>query len=176
MSDNPLVHLFDPPERFVAGVVGVPGQRTFFLQARSGRRIISVSMEKEQVVILADQISDLLEQVVSDKSSCEPADEYLAEVDNNPLEQPLVDQFRVGTLQLSWDGHDHRVVIEAFSQVEAIPEVLAVHLLPEQATAFAERAKRLVAAGRPPCIFCGRPLDAVGHLCVRANGFRRRLG
>ncbi|HMU37309.1 MAG TPA: DUF3090 family protein, partial [Marmoricola sp.] len=84
MSDNPLVHLFDPPERFVAGVVGVPGQRTFFLQARSGRRIISVSMEKEQVVILADKISDLLEQVGSDKSSCEPADEYLAEVDNNP--------------------------------------------------------------------------------------------
>ena len=176
MSDNSLVHLYDPPERFVAGVVGVPGQRTFFLQARSGRMITSVSVEKEQVLILADKINDLLEQVSPSNSAAGSDNEYLGGVDNGPLEQPLVDQFRVGTIQLSWDGQGHRVVIEAYSAEETSPEVLAVHLLPAQATAFAERAQRLVSAGRPPCIFCGRPLDAEGHLCVRANGFHRRLG
>ena len=45
----PLVHGFDPPERFVAGTVGPPGQRTFFLQAREGVRVVSVALEKQQV-------------------------------------------------------------------------------------------------------------------------------
>jgi uncharacterized repeat protein (TIGR03847 family) len=49
----PVVHRFDPPERFVAGTVGPPGQRTFFLQARSGTRVTSVSLEKQQVAVLA---------------------------------------------------------------------------------------------------------------------------
>ncbi|HMY09660.1 MAG TPA: DUF3090 family protein, partial [Marmoricola sp.] len=125
MSDNSLVHLYDPPERFVAGVVGVPGQRTFFLQARSGRMITSVSVEKEQVLILADKINDLLEQVSPSNSAAGSDNEYLGGVDNGPLEQPLVDQFRVGTIQLSWDGQGHRVVIEAYSAEETSPEVLA---------------------------------------------------
>ena len=38
----PLIHGFDPPERFVTGTVGPPGQRTFFLQARTGSRIVSL--------------------------------------------------------------------------------------------------------------------------------------
>ncbi|MCW2711468.1 MAG: hypothetical protein JWP24_1662, partial [Marmoricola sp.] len=38
----PVVHRFDPPERFVPGTVGEPGQRTFFLQARTGNRVTSV--------------------------------------------------------------------------------------------------------------------------------------
>ena len=42
VSDMPVVHGFDPPERFVAGTVGAPGQRTFFLQAREGARLVSV--------------------------------------------------------------------------------------------------------------------------------------
>jgi len=38
------VHLYDPPERFVAGTVGEPGQRTFFLQARGQGRLTSVAL------------------------------------------------------------------------------------------------------------------------------------
>jgi hypothetical protein len=30
-----------------------------------------------------------------------------------------------------------------------------------------------VSAGREPCPFCGSPLDPTGHVCPRANGFRR---
>ena len=52
----PLIHGFDPPERFVTGTVGEPGQRTFFLQARSGARITSVSVEKQQVAALSERI------------------------------------------------------------------------------------------------------------------------
>ena len=55
------VNEFDPPDRFVAGTVGPPGQRTFFLQASEGRRLSSVSLEKQQVSVLADRINDLLD-------------------------------------------------------------------------------------------------------------------
>ena len=57
----PLVHAFDPPERFVAGTVGPPGGRTFFLQASGEGRLVSVSLEKVQVSVLADRVNDLLD-------------------------------------------------------------------------------------------------------------------
>ena len=44
-------YLFDPPERFVAGTVGQPGDRTFFLQARDGPRVVSIVLEKVQVAV-----------------------------------------------------------------------------------------------------------------------------
>ncbi|MEI7777891.1 MAG: DUF3090 family protein, partial [Actinomycetes bacterium] len=47
------VILFDPPERFVVGTVGQPGERTFFLQARSGSKLVAVALEKTQVSVLA---------------------------------------------------------------------------------------------------------------------------
>mgnify|MGYP000079238776 CR=1 FL=1 len=35
------------------------------------------------------------------------------------------------------------------------------------------RTMALVAAGRPLCPFCTSPIDPKGHLCPRANGYRR---
>ena len=61
----PVVHEFDPPERFVAGTVGPPGQRTFFLQARAGARVVSVALEKQQVAVLAERIDELLDEVMA---------------------------------------------------------------------------------------------------------------
>ena len=50
---------------------------------------------------------------------------------------------------------------------------LRVRLTPQEARAFIERARKVVASGRPPCPLCGQPLDAEGHLCPRHNGYRR---
>ena len=57
-------YLFDLPDRFVAGTVGEPGKRTFFLQARSGARVTSVALEKQQVVVLAERIEELLDELL----------------------------------------------------------------------------------------------------------------
>ena len=101
---------FDPPDRFVAGTVGPPGQRTFFLQASEGRRLTSVSLEKQQVSVLADRINDLLDSYAGG----EGADHAAAEVvDNAPLDTPIEDEFRVTTLSLAWDDGRQVVVIEA---------------------------------------------------------------
>lgn len=183
----PLVHGFDPPERFVAGTVGAPGSRTFFLQARAGSRVVSVALEKQQVAALAGRVDALLDDLMGQPGhdTLIPAITPHDQVDNAPLEQPIDEEFRAGTMTLSWDPDDQRVVIEVFPIDEVADpddedddsepeELLLVRLTPAQARAFAERGERVVEAGRPSCPFCGEPVDPQGHLCVRANGFRRR--
>lgn len=188
----PIVHGFDPPERFVTGTVGEPGARTFFLQARAGNRLISVSLEKQQVAALAERVDELLDEVMSNAASTGviPAVAPLGLVDSQPLEQPIEEEFRAGTMTLSWDPADDKVVIEVFPYTEAAvvspdqvdqdfeepeaEEVLLVRLEPGHARAFVQRTGQVIEAGRPGCPFCGNPMDPNGHLCVRANGFRRR--
>lgn len=182
----PVVHEFDPPERFVAGTVGEPGARTFFLQARSGPRLVSVALEKEQVAVLAERIDELLDEVMSSSGPeiLIPAVAPVGLEDSQPLEQPIDEQFRAGTMTLSWDPAIARVVIEVFPLTETSDEddddevepeeVLMVRLEAGPARAFVQRAALVIEAGRPDCPFCGNPIDPEGHLCVRANGYRRR--
>lgn len=186
------VYAFEPPDRFVAGTVGPPGERTFFLQARGGGRVVSVALEKVQMSLLADKLDELLAEAARqfevDIPSAAPE---LA--DNEPLDTPLDEEFRVGTLGLAWDVDSSTVLIEAIASGEAPapPEAdeleepeeaepeeedldrLRVRLTPVETRAFIERARKVVAAGRPPCPLCGLPLDAEGHLCPRHNGYRR---
>jgi uncharacterized repeat protein (TIGR03847 family) len=178
---------FNSPERFVAGTVGEPGERAFFLQARDGSRLATVVLEKEQVSALAERLDALLDEVVRRTGGQAPVPaEAPAELDDNaPLEQPIDEEFRVGTLTLAWDGTDDQVVIEAFaaadedvlqpdSEVPDDRDVLVVRISGATARAFAKRAQALVSAGRPPCPLCALPLDPEGHVCPRQNGYRRR--
>jgi uncharacterized repeat protein (TIGR03847 family) len=183
----PVIHEFDPPERFVAGTVGEPGARTFFLQARSGPRVVSVALEKQQVAVLAERIDELLDEVMasSGNETLIPAVAPVTLDDAEPLDQPIDEQFRAGTMTLSWDPALARVVIEVFPiaetaaddevEEEAEPdEIFLVRIEAGPARAFVKRAELVIEAGRPDCPFCGNPIDPDGHLCVRANGFRRR--
>lgn len=181
------------PDRFVAGTVGEPGNRTFFLQARRGGSLVSVVLEKVQVAVLAERMTLLLAEVarlgVRVPEALTPADDDMA-----PLDEPLVEAFRVGTMTLAWNGDGDEIVVEARAQIEVDeddeveddereeeleiadddpdgPDLVRVRLTPARARAFAERALRTVAAGRPPCPLCGQPLDPSGHLCPRRNGY-----
>jgi uncharacterized repeat protein (TIGR03847 family) len=182
---------YDPPDRFVAGTVGEPGQRTFFLQATGGGRTTSVALEKQQVTVLAERVDALLDEVVwrSGGEASVPAAPVADTEDTDPLEVPIEEDFRVGTMALAWDGDDEVVIIEAQAITEEDdaddeelpliddsdegPPLLRVRLTGSAARAFAKRAAAVVSAGRPPCPFCGGPLDAAGHVCPRANGYRR---
>jgi len=179
------VYEFEPPERFVAGTVGPPGERTFFLQARGGGRLVSVVLEKVQVALLAEKLEELLTEAHRRFGIELPAAEDETP-DNEPLEAPVDEEFRVGTLGLAYDVDTATVVIEAIAtgdgELEAEPEEeedndeldrLRVRLTPAATRSFIERAKRVIAAGRPPCPLCGQPLDPTGHLCPRHNGYHR---
>jgi uncharacterized repeat protein (TIGR03847 family) len=177
-------HLFERPRRFVAGTVGTPGDRTFYLQAADGLRIVSVALEKAQVIVLADRIEQLLDEVVTRTGTALPAS---GDTDTEALEQPVDEEFRVGAMGLAWDGDAGLVVIEAqapvedndiaeqtlLEDVEDGPDALRVRIEPGLARAFVERARRVVSAGRPPCPLCGLPLDPAGHVCPRQNGYHR---
>lgn len=177
------VNEFDPPDRFVAGTVGPPGQRTFFLQVSEGRRLTSVSLEKQQVSVLADRINDLLDSYAGGDA----ADPVATDIeDNAPLDSPIEDEFRVTALSLGWDADRNVVVVECLdrdpedpesavdpSVLAREPQLVRVVLSPAKARAFARRAQSVVRAGRPPCPFCGGPLESEGHICPRANGYKR---
>ncbi len=190
------VYEFEPPERFVAGTVGSPGERTFYLQARGGGRLVSVALEKVQVSLLAEKLDELLVEANRRFGLVLPPLD-LSAPDNDPLEAPIDEEFRVGTLGLAYDVDTSTVVIEAIAVGEAEEETeaveveedetdeddydivtadldrLRVRLTPEETRAFIERAKRVVGAGRPPCPLCGQPLDPAGHRCPRHNGYHR---
>lgn len=196
------VYDFEPPDRFVAGTVGEPGDRTFFLQARGGGRVVSVALEKVQVTLLADKLEELLAEAVRRFGADIPDTAEPLPADNEPLDTPLDEEFRVGTLGLAWDSENNTVLIEAVAAgdgAEALPtdededddpepdpdpdgipeldnpdlDLLRVRLGPRETRAFIERARRVVSAGRPPCPLCGLPLDPDGHLCPRQNGYHR---
>ena len=177
------VYSYDPPERFIAGTVGQPGERTFYLQATVGSRVTSVALDKGQVSQLAERLEELLDEVSrrtgSDTSQGEPA-----LIDDGPLDLPLTEDFRVGAIALAWDHDGDRVIIEAQEESEEPlepladdvpadgPAVLRVRMTAEAARAFSRRASQVVRAGRPPCPLCGLPLDPAGHVCPRQNGHR----
>ena len=175
-------HIFDSPDRFVPGTVGEPGRRTFFLQAREGTRVVSVSLEKVQVAALSQRLLELLEEL--ERRGVADAAEIEGEVgDTAALDEPLNEAFRAGTLTLGWDTADEVVVLEAREltdeeeedeeadeEDEEGPDTFRVRFAPAEARRFVARALRVLAAGRPPCPLCGQPLDPQGHLCPRRNG------
>lgn len=187
---------FDRPDSFVCGAIGQPGQRTFFIQAAKGDRVVSVALEKAQVAVLAERVATLL--LALRQSGVTIDDEPLGPPPD--LGEPIVEQFRVGTLTLGWNADRGRVVIEArelgadeeddenLEEQEATApyaapgppvasdlseggDVVRVQLEPRAALEFASAAVAVVQAGRPPCPQCGAPLDPTGHFCPRRNGF-----
>jgi uncharacterized repeat protein (TIGR03847 family) len=178
------IFLFDPVERFVAGTVGIPGERTFFLQARTGSRLVSVSLEKAQVAAIADRVLQILREIrLSEPLAVFERVAY----DDQPLESPIDEEFRVGVIGLAYVSDRRLIEIDLQAIVDsdnADEELLEIDTSSDQdilrilmplgyAESFAKRANTVVAAGRAPCPFCGGPIDPNGHLCPRANGYRR---
>jgi uncharacterized repeat protein (TIGR03847 family) len=160
-------------ERFVAGTVGQPGERAFFIQARHGNRLVTVAVEKLQVAALAERVELIINEFRKSDSSIRL---LTSEIDDAPLELPIESEFEVGSISISWDESKKMMSIELLEIVtEEIetPNTLEVQLSISMCIAFIKRSKALIGAGRLLCPFCGMPIDPQGHLCPRANGYRR---
>ncbi|WP_332642143.1 DUF3090 domain-containing protein [Aeromicrobium sp.] len=184
----PIVHGFDWPDRLVIGTVGQPGERTFYIQARAGKQLVSVSMEKQQSAALAERIEEVLDELMAEDGNpfSVPALTPEGLVDNDPLELPIEEQFRAGAMGLGWDPTTAQLVIEAFPIIEVDAEELDVldmeEIEPEEvlviripvgtARAFAKRTREVVGAGRPLCPLCSLPMDSDDHICELPEGFR----
>ena len=174
----------DPVTRLSADAVGEPGQRTFYLQAASGPDQVTLLVEKEQVRRLAESLQTWLPELAADRPE-DPTEAAAAEAGELALAEPLEPDFRVGQLQLSYDGERDRAVIVA-TELQAgedededtepllPPEPLQVRLYVTrpQLRVLARHGSQVVARGRPLCPLCGNPLDPTGHICPAQNGHR----
>ena len=176
------VHEFDWPDRAVVGTIGLPGARTFYLQVRSGTRVVSIALEKQQSALLAEKIDEILDQLITVEGNrfSVPTSTPAELVDDDDLD-PVQESFRAGAMSLGWDPTTAQVVLEAYpitdAEVDGIDQVLDEDGSPETemlvvrmpvgtARAFAKRTREIVAAGRPSCPVCGYPIDADGHICI----------
>ncbi len=183
-----VIHVFRTPDRFIAGTVGEPGDRAFYLQAVQEARVVSVLLEKQQVQVLAERVSALLEEVAR-RFGADVGSETEDVGDLQPLTTPVEEEFRVGTMGLGWDSEAAAVVVELLAATDGEvdesvvlddtdegPDAVRVFLSPGQAREFSARSGRVLSAGRLPCPLCDQALDPAGHVCVRTNGYRRGVG
>jgi uncharacterized repeat protein (TIGR03847 family) len=160
---------FEIPEvdHLTAGAVGPPGQRVFYLQARHRAQVVSLRLEKAQVAALVAYLAGMLADM--------PPPGELPTADMALIE-PVVAEWVVGTLGVSYDEDADRVVIMAEEMADEATEPARARITAtrEQVAALSMQGAEAVAAGRPPCPLCGQPLDPDGHTCPRLNGHRQR--
>lgn len=174
---------YEKVERFTVGTVGLPGERTFFLQIRAQNTLLSISIEKSQVGAMGERLHHMLKEI----HRIHPfAPRPTLMRDSLPLETPVVDDFRVGSIAIFYDEERERIQIDLRelalvsddnddedSLLREDIEIVRIYISPSQALTFKDRAELVIAAGRQPCPFCSFPIDPQGHLCARANGYRR---
>lgn len=158
---------FEIPEvdHLAAGAIGPPGKRVFYLQARNGSQMVSLRLEKAQVAALVAYLAGMLADM--------PAPGAIR--GGVALIEPVVAEWVVGALAVTYDEDADRVVIMAEELVEEGEEGARARITAtrEQVAALSVQGAEAVAAGRPPCPLCGQPLDPEGHMCARLNGHRR---
>ncbi|HEY9275983.1 MAG TPA: DUF3090 family protein [Candidatus Nanopelagicaceae bacterium] len=155
-------------EGLILGTVGLPGEREFYLQIKKGE-IVSLALEKNQAASLAEKIIQIAREVgLSVKKQ---------NATSSSLEMPIAAEFSVGMISLTWlpDGARLRIEINAAEEESENPKSINFEYEMGKAIEFALCALDVVAAGRQPCLFCGGPINVEGHLCPRANGYRRQI-
>ncbi len=184
-----MVYHHESVDRFIVGTVGAPGEREFFLQVQSLDGFHSVAIEKSQVDALSQRLRELLREVRRGKLASLDELSLPSTRDNAPLEFPIDEEFTVGVIGITWDSEIQRVTIdiqgiselpvddlltdEEIELLEDAPDLLRLRLRINQVRSFCDRADSIISAGRQPCPFCGLPINVDGHLCPRANGYRR---
>ena len=161
-----IIYRHQPATRFIVSTIGDPGERQFFIQVKSDDGINSVTLEKSQVIALTQRFEDLIRELRRGKLAPTADLSAAATVDDLPMELPI-DEVVVNIQAISQDDD---LILD---DLDSGPDLLVATLKIDQVKGFCERAKTIVSAGRPACPFCGLPIDPLGHLCPRANGYRR---
>lgn len=161
---------FESADRIVIGTIGMPGEREFFLQITEDGRCSSFALEKNQAAALAERMRELMKEVRRRGVSFQFD---ALERDDDPLQLPVDSEFRLGEMSLMWVEETQTVILECASAEEVGQSSLTLSLTLQQVREFIRRTEQVVNSGRAPCPFCGLPLNLDGHLCPRANGYRR---
>jgi uncharacterized repeat protein (TIGR03847 family) len=159
----------DDVDRFTAGTIGPRGERVFYIQAVDGAEVVSLRLEKQQVLALADYLAGVLDDLP------QPIEAAAVETD---LIEPVIAEWVVGNIGVAYAESDDRVVLWADELIDAdepddAPDIdqgtARFRISRPLVAAFILQARELAAAGRPPCPYCGRPLDGDGSWCSCHN-------
>lgn len=158
----------DAPHHVTIGFTGVPGSRTFYLQAEDDAQRVSFVLEKGQ----ARGIGELLAQLLARVEDTPVTDWDRAAMG---LRVPIEPRWRVGELSLGLDPDQDRFLLELGELLVADEDREAnearVWLDRDQARRLAAHAVEVVDQGRPTCELCGRPTELDGrHVCPATNG------
>ncbi len=167
-------------DKVTAGAVGEPGQRSFYIQARQGGRVVTILVEKQQVELLGTSILEILAKVGLETGEGPSEDEL-------GLEPPLEPLWRAGRLSIGYAEDRDLMLLEIEELIEEadeegepddVREPASVRLWAtrEQMLALARHGAEVAARGRPRCRFCGNPIDPEGHVCPAMNGHREIAG
>jgi len=180
---------FDAPDHVTAGAVGPPGQRVFYLQARQDGEVVSLRLEKQQVAALCEYLAGILNDLATVTDTV-PTDLALIE--------PVVAEWVTGALAVAYEEADDRILLVAEEFIpeaesddddddpdDEDDDILGLgetrgpdgtpastarfRLTRAQVLGMVRHASSIVAAGRPICQICGRPMDPAGHFCPRNN-------
>jgi uncharacterized repeat protein (TIGR03847 family) len=174
---------FDNVDSLGAGAVGEPGERAFYIQARSESAQLTVIVEKEQVALLASEAVAFLDRIAQDypEERADPPPSLAG------LRQPTVPLFRARLIGLGFDPERQMVLIELRERsnedederdeiAETVGDdeegegyVARIYATRPQVRAMVARGAEAVAAGRPRCPLCDFPMDPSGHRCPRWN-------
>lgn len=176
-----IIYRHEPAIRFIVSAIGEPGQREFFMQVKSDNGINAVKIEKNQVMALTERLEELIREIRRGKLASQSEITAPALIDDQPMELPIESDFQVGVISITWEKEMVVINIQAASQddelilddFESGPDLIIASLKINQVKGFCERSKTIVNAGRPACPLCALPVDPLGHLCPRANGYRR---
>lgn len=152
-----------PAESLIAGALGEPGQRHFYLQVTAAGETLWFPAEKQQVAAFASQALTLLAAagIETDRDAVTALTQELV------LGAPEEEQFRVGGIQVAiLESELIAVVVTSPDEDESVRFLIA----PEQLAAMASVALEVVAAGRAICPRCQLPMDPDGHRCPAVNG------
>lgn len=156
---------YESVDAFTMGALGPPGRRTFVIQVRAEGERRTIKCEKQHVSVLASALRRTLADAPSPAER--PAGGAMA------LEDAEDQDWVLGEIGIGYDKEADvvRVVLHELTaeDEEREPARVSARLTRVQAVAFCERADEVVAAGRPTCVFCGRPKDPDGHACIRMN-------
>ena len=163
----------NPVTYITIGTVGPPGERTFYLQGGRGSQVVSLVIEKEQASMLANSLETFLEELDEQHpAATRGADESILQ--DMRLREPVNELFRVGNMGMGFNESANQIVLVAYELVDEDddPDIVSFWASRKQIEALVSHAREIVAAGRPICGNCGRPIEPAGHFCPNRNGHR----
>ena len=109
----------NPVDFVTIGTIGPKGQRTFYIQAGQGRRLLSLVIEKEQAWALGEALRELLGDLDERKGISANVDMSRMDMD---LREPIEPLFRVSRMGLGYDEEEDRIVLIAQELMLGEPE------------------------------------------------------